>query len=39
MGIPTTENRMEDGGDKWVIGAGGELEFEEGATVTRQPCR
>jgi hypothetical protein len=30
---PVTENRMEEGGDRWVIGAGGTLEFEEGATV------
>jgi hypothetical protein len=34
MTYPVTENRMEDGGDKWVIGAGGTLEFEDGATVT-----
>ncbi len=34
MGYPIPENRMEDGGDKWVIGAGGTLEAEAGATLT-----
>lgn len=29
----TTKNRMTDGGDRWVIGAGGTLEFEPGAQV------
>lgn len=31
--IPVTENRMEEGGARWVIGANGTLEFEAGATV------
>jgi hypothetical protein len=34
MGYPTCENRRVAGSDKWIIGAGGTLEFEEGATVT-----
>lgn len=33
MGTPTTENRMTENGDRWIIGAGGTLEFEDGATV------
>jgi hypothetical protein len=34
MGYPTTEVRLEDGGDKLTIGAGGTLVFEAGATVS-----
>jgi len=30
---PITKNRMEEGGDRWVIGAGGVLEFEAGALI------
>jgi hypothetical protein len=33
MGNPVTKNRMTDGGDRWVIGNGGTLEFEAGAEV------
>lgn len=34
MGYPITENKMAEGGDEWVIGAGGTLTIEAGATVT-----